>query len=158
MKRMLMISNRLAFNDITSAGASVLFEWIRQNLDFLSKIILYGNELDDNCLPAMRSLLDANILDSLNLCQNHFSDELINMLYDVVREKKDTCKLLYFDVNPTTNITEKSYPAILDIIKLSHIEEFQVIFDQLQLNGEFYASLACNKLKNGSNVIDCDST
>ena len=65
---------------------------------------------------------------------------------------------VYFDVNPTTNITEKSYPAILDIIKLSRIEEFQVIFDQLQLNGEFYASLACNKLKNGSNVIDCDST
>lgn len=147
----------MAFNEITSTGASVLFEWINKKLNFLSKITLYDNKLDDKCLPALKSLLCANTLDTLNLGQNSFSDAFVDMLYDIVGEKKDKCKLFHVDLLLNEHITEKSYPVALEIIKLSNIEVFQAVFGNQEFNGEFYASLALNMLKNGSALVECES-
>lgn len=106
-------------NEITSEGASVLFENLIA-FKHISSIRLSHNKIDDKCLSSLGELIkERSSLKSINIQSNKITDEGIENLQSFI---VGNMILESIDLSDNVGITEKSGPAFVEIAARTFIK------------------------------------
>lgn len=103
----------LSGNDITSNGATLLFDMLK-GCPAVSTIYLNKNNLDDKCMHSMGQLIkERGAIKSISLWNNQLTNEAIFILEPYLKGNR-RLKDINFSCNK--GITDASYNVLLDVI------------------------------------------
>lgn len=147
-----LIQSSLAGNKITSKGASMLFDILSKKKSTLEKINLRSNEMDDKIITSLGEYVKSNeYIQYICIGDSHISDKGIEMLSSYLH---GNTSLKGIDLSRCSLVTNSSVEWLLKAIQLSHIESVDVVKTSISRDNIFAASLAVNKIKNGSEELD----
>lgn len=107
------IYHSLSNNEITSKGASILFDTLNKHNSSISVLDLSYNSVGNECMESLGLLLKENqSIESFSLCQNKVTNAGIKELsYEII----GNTTLKYFDISFNKGITNESSPYLLEI-------------------------------------------
>lgn len=148
-----MNQNSLTNNQITSVGVSMLLNVLRTSNSSIEKIHLNQNPIigDDSMFSLGEYIKNNKNIEEINISYTQVSDTGIEILVPYF-EGNSTVKRFYIDINQ--GLTDKSIPLLLKIIELSHIEDIGTRGTRITKYSDILVSLASNRIKYGSNVLD----
>lgn len=145
---------RFGSNKITSKGASVLFETLRECNSTITTLTLSNNNLSDGCMEQLgRFIQESKDIESLLIQETDISDEDIRILSTFLKGNK-TLKLISIERN--TRITDKSVPILTSMIESSCIQVINVDGTSISNDSIFILPIAFNTLKNKSDMLIID--
>jgi len=146
--------NSLERNKITSKGASLLFNTLKECKSSIEIINLYGNELNDDCMESLGEFIQNNqTIKGIDIGSNKITNKGIEVLLPYLIGNITIKK---FDIYGNKGITDKSVPLLIEIIHKSHIEDIFIIGTSITNRNILVIPLAENILKNGSDKIDVE--
>lgn len=136
---------------MTSKGAVLLFDTLRQSNSVVSKLSVSHNQLDDEFMKSLGEYIQNNkSIEEIWLQNNKISDSGIEMLVPYF-EGNNTLKRISIDGN--VEITNNSIPFLVKMIKSSHVEDIGFAFTSITQSNRILVALAHNIIKNGSPVF-----
>lgn len=122
-----------ASNEITSTGASILFEFLLQKGIAIQFLNLQSNKLDDNCMKSLGELISSSdSISYVGLRNNGITDEGIKFLAIAM---VGNTSLRYLDVTET-QITDASAPYLAEMIDKSHISQLDMFYTSVSSKTE----------------------
>ena len=141
--------NSLSSNKITSKGASLLFNTLKECKSSVETISLYINELDDDCMKSFGEFIqNNNTVKNIIIGDNKITDKGIEILPPYLIGNITINEL---NVKGNKGITDKSVPLLIEIIQKSIIEDIRET--SITNKNIIVVPLIENKLKNGSDKI-----
>ena len=127
----------------------MLFDTLKTNNSSIKEIDLQHNKkIDDECMKSLGEYIKSNkSIEKVYLSSTSISDAGIEILAPYL-DGNTTFKGLQFTGNK--GITVKSIPSLMKMIESSCIEDISIERTSITQNDIFHASLACNRIKNGS--------
>lgn len=111
----------------------------------------YNSEIDDECMTSIgECIMNNRWIERISLNNTKVSDAGIEILAQYLEGNK-TLKHIILDGN--ARITEKSFPIFMKIIESSYVGFMAVDSIAPQLLSALTVPLACNAIKNGSDII-----
>ncbi len=147
-----MEKSSLSGNKISSAGASSFFNYI-ENHRFLASINIRDNEIGNECLTDLGSLLSKNkSIHKIDIGgSNAINDEGMNSLSSFLMNSTSVYALILSDA---VGITDSSVPVLTNIINNSKLQMIDIrgtsVTDQFVL----LETILKNQLKLGQTEID----
>lgn len=109
---------------ITSKGASILFDTLRECHSVVSYLNLYESELDDECLRNFGEYIqDDDCLELFYIFNTKVTDNGIQMLPQFLM---GNMKLRKLDFSMNSSITDASVPYLIDIVMRSYLNEIGI--------------------------------
>lgn len=109
------------WNNITSKGASILFDTFKFCKSSLNKLVLSWNQLDDDCMKPLGEYIQSNPkLERLWIGSNNISDKGLDVLSTYLI---GNMSLKYLNILVNKGITNKSAPWLTKIIMNSAITD-----------------------------------
>lgn len=147
--------HRLGWNKITSVGASEIFQYLCDN-SFITSISLERNLIDESCLPDLIDLINkSNVIRAIYLDGNALTDVGVERLIEPL-SKSSSIRIL--GISGIQEITEKSAPALLDLIMKTKIEKIHLSGTSIISQSSFTMPSTKNQLSNGSGKIDVSNS
>ncbi len=113
------VNNSLIINNITSKGASMLFDTLKECNSIVSSLHLSYNEIDDECMKQLGEYMQDNkYLEQIWLFENKVSDKGIEILSEYLI---GNIKLKQLYLMHNIGITDKSVPYLMEIAMRSCI-------------------------------------
>lgn len=144
-------NHRMNMNRITSKGASLLFNSLRESRSRIMWINMSKNELDDTCIHDIGHYVMNNAsierLDVGNLITDRGVEILIQYLLKGSRLKK-------LDLSSNKSITNQSIPIMMKMIDATSVEDIDVKFTQVTNMNALVVVIAMKLLRNTSSMID----
>jgi len=124
MIEIIFILNSLWNNKITSKGASLLFNALKEyNKSIVEKIYLSGNELDDDCMKSLGEFIKNNqTIININIGYK-ITDKGIEILLPYLIGNITIKKI---NIYGNKGITDKSVPLLIEIIQKSNIQDINI--------------------------------
>ncbi len=139
----MIISNSLNYNDITSIGASTLFDALRESHSSIKRIHLYQNQLDDQCMVYLGEYLHQNDnIERVGMGKCKITDKGVEILYPYLVGNKTLHELHFFG---NIGITDNSYPYLEKIIKKSAITSMDIDSTSISLEKQKELKKLLNK-------------
>lgn len=143
---------QLGNNMLSFTGAVTLLGWLKQSNLSVTHLYLDGNMLDDEISMELGMYIDVNLhLVLIDLSNNKLSDNGIELLSQYISNKEN---LRCINLRGNKNITNKSTPILIDMVKSSKIEKLDVSGTQIEDMNALIPFLARNVINNGSSVLD----
>ncbi len=106
-------------NNITSKGASILFDYLKQTSSTISAVNLSGNKIDDACMTSLGEYIQSNqYIMHVYICYNKVTDKGIEILSEYIL---GNITLKQLNLNCLLGVTDASTPFLIDIAKMSYI-------------------------------------
>lgn len=128
----------LGGNKITSKGAAILFNTLKQNKCRVFTLYLCRNQLDDTCMGSLGEYLKTNPpLVHISLINNCITDKGVGVLSTYLGSN-DT--LRFCGLAGNENITDSSLPNLVNILQKSRIDDFFLVntslsnYEMLEIN------------------------
>jgi len=149
---------RLSSNKITSKGANILFDTLKNNQISIETAYIDGNDLDDECMASLGELINNNkTIKEIRLSGNYFkngriTDRGIEIFSQYLIGNKN---LIYLSLSYNSMITGSSVPIFEEILKNSKLETLELYGTSIisQQHGLFILA-AINSLINGKYKIE----
>lgn len=146
-----MINNSLLNNTITSTGASILFDSLRQSNSVISALGLSYNQIDDKCMKQLGEFIKVSKnLETLDLRKNRITDKGIEILSNYII---GNTTLKRIKLNRNNGITDQSITCFFKMIELSQIAELYIRETLITQSRVLIAALAHKAMKNNSNEL-----
>lgn len=117
--------NSLGNNKITSRGASILFQTLKECNSVVYKLRLQMNQIDDACINDLGEYVYNNQhLESIDLSWNGITDKGIQTLSEFLIGNTKILSLEFFE---TQGITDASYPYVVEIARKSSIKKINML-------------------------------
>lgn len=147
----------LSHNNISSKGASLLFDAIRERKIKIKSLLLGENDLSDDCMMSLGKLLNDNqSIEKVDI-SGHSDQEGGVTDYGIAalqNEMKTGTSLRCLNIANYRKITDSSSSDILKIIELSNLDED--IYHRAPIStmrNEIHIAISINKIKNGNEHI-----
>lgn len=140
----------LGENHITSEGATLLFNFLKEVEANIINISLSGNLVDNDCMSALGEYIKENkSLKSIRL-----GNKITNKGIEIISPYfvGDT-KFRYLGLAENKGITDKAIPYLLRIIESSHIEKVDIPDTKGTRKRQLAISLELNKMKHGCEAV-----
>ncbi len=127
---------------------------MRECNSVVSELYLSYNEIDDECMKQLGEYIKSNeSIEVIWLSSNKMSDAGIKIFAPYL-DGNTTFKELNLNNNKT--IADASVPLLLKMIESSHIVNMDISSTSITQENiiDVYASLICNRIKNGSTKLD----
>jgi len=116
--------NSLHSNKITSKGASLLFNILKECKSTIKIINLDSNQLDDDCIESLGEFIQNNqTIKNIYIGNNKITDKGIEILLPYLIGNTTINEL---DIYENKEITDKSIPLLNEIIHKSSIEKINI--------------------------------
>lgn len=137
------IRDSFPYHQVTSKGAIMLFDTLRECNAIVSTLILSGNKLDDDCMSSLGELIShSDYLEILNICNNNITDKGIELLSDHIIGNG---KLKDLNLSNCGQITDASFPIFMELAKSSSITYIEVWGTSISDSNETKINKAFNK-------------
>ena len=111
-------------NKITSKGASLLFNTLKECKSSVDTIDLGSNGLDDNCMESLGEFIQTSqTIENTNIGHNKITDKGIKILLPYLI---GNITIKYLGISLNKGITDKSVPLIKDIIQKSNVKDINI--------------------------------
>lgn len=147
----------LGYNNITSKGGIYLFDNLNKHKSTISKINLFNNKINDECMESIGNYIKNNPyieiinLDNYSFKRNQITDKGIEILSPYLEGNK-TFKQFIFYFNK--GITDKSIPILMKMIETSNITNIDIGSTSITDKNILVVPLVNNILKYGYDKID----
>lgn len=147
-----MMRNSLGGNNITSRGASILFDRLRVHESSVKDLNLTDNKLDDDCMMMLNAYISNNrSVEHVNIGSNRISDKGIEILSENFTGNPSFKELV---IQHNQTLTDNSLPFLIKMIESSSIERLDVTRTLLTRLNVLIAPLALNVFRNGTIKLD----
>lgn len=143
--------NSLFNNEITSKGATQLFDAFRVGNTKISEIILTRNHIDNECIASLGEYIRSNKYISRISAGYNISDKEIETLSPFIEGNES---LKHLNLSGNDQITDLSIPVLVKMVKTSHIEDIEILGTKITKPNALVVHLAQNQLQYGSNKLD----
>lgn len=138
-------------NNITSNGASLLLQALRESNSTISFLSLVRNPLDDGFVNQLGEFIRENqYILSIFLDESNITDKGIEILSGYMVGNA-TLKVISFNLNE--GITDKSIPILIKIIETSHIDVILIRGTTISKMNVLVIPLAQSMVKHGSTAL-----
>lgn len=150
--------NSLAKNKITSKGASLLFDFLREYKINVESIVLASNQIDDSCVTTLGDFLKGNLsiesIDLSGMMQDTYG-KLTDKGMETLSQYMDrSCSLKRLNISRNNLITDVGLPYLYKIITGSMIKELIFWGTSIKSSGPLiFVAIEMNKLKIGEPKI-----
>lgn len=142
----------LSDNEITSKGASLLFDCLKANDNSITYINLGSNMIDNRCIESLGEYVKiSNSITKIDIGYNMISDLGIKLLAPYLSINNSITHLF---LQGNENITSKSIPVLLKIIETTRLEEIEIRNVSIVKSNPLMLPLAHNVIKYASNELD----
>jgi len=143
--------NRSSSNKITSKGASILFNTLKECKSSIETINLNFNQLNDDCMESLGQFIqNSQTIKNIDIGKNKITDKGIEILLPYLIGNT-TFKI--FDFLWNKGITDKSIPLLIEIIQKSNIQDINIDETSITNKSILVVPLIKNIFKNGSDKI-----
>jgi len=143
--------NSFRSNNITSKGASLLFDILNECKLFVERINLSSNWLDDNCMESLGEFIqNSQTIKDINIGYNKITDKGIEILLPYLI---GNITIKGLNIYGNEGITDKSVLLLIEIIQKSNIDDIDINETSITNKNILIVPLVENKLKNGSEKI-----
>lgn len=112
-------------NEITSKGASYLFDTLRKCNSAVSILIISWNEIDDECLGSLGEYIrNDQHLEELSLMNNRITIEGVKIISESF---VGNTSLKTLTLNGNRNVTDESVPYLIEMLKTTGINKLGVL-------------------------------
>lgn len=146
--QILIFNNSFAGNNITSKGASLLFNTLRESKLNVRTVNLYRNQLDDDCMKSLGFYVkENNNVEGVFIGENNITDKGIGAFSSSII---GNVTLKKFGISSNDEITNRSVPVLINLIEKSSIESICTYGTSISQSNIFAVALSMNIFKNGS--------
>lgn len=137
----------LPYQEITSKGAIKLFNWLNMKKSKITKLVMRGNNLDDECMQSLGEYIQGNqYLETVSLESNKLTSVGIEILAPYL-DGNTALKIL--DLQENRNLWKLPASLLVKMIESSHLCYINLWFTSINQKEMIVIPLAQNVLKYG---------
>lgn len=143
---------RLDRNQLSSSGASMLFDTLKVHKSTIETLWIQHNKLDDDCMKSLGEYMKVNkSIGYVRIGYNDVSDKGIDILSPYLIGNTN---IKYFGLGGNKRMTDKSFETLSKIIKSSNIEGMNIKKSHLSKKNALIVLLMHNRLRCGTDKIN----